>query len=194
MGNGGYDLQGVIWHQHSSRLLIKIMEYFPKDVPVIDIGCGHNFYVSVLKYAGYSAVGCDLVDLGSKYFFVTDVTKTIQIGQALLNCKDYKKDALIPYEKMNVLSLEVGEHLPSELSSSYLDNLTKFGGDVIMSWAVEGQAGIGHINCRNNDWVIEQMGKRGYNIDLGKSNSLRDAVADCPCNWFRNTLSFFKKI
>ncbi|HXP49877.1 MAG TPA: hypothetical protein VN922_07990, partial [Bacteroidia bacterium] len=66
-----------------------------------------------------------------------------------------------------------------------------FKGDIIMSWAVEGQAGIGHINCRNNYWVVEQLKKRGYKLDEEKTLSMRLAVADCHCSWFKNTLMYF---
>jgi hypothetical protein len=61
-----------------------------------------------------------------------------------------------------------------------------------MSWAVPGQAGIGHINCRSNEWVIEQMAKRGYRFNEERTASLREAVKNCHCSWFRNTLMYFK--
>ena len=177
--NGSYDLLGVIYHQHSNKLMLKILEYFPKEVPVIDIGCGHNFYVSVLIYAGYRASGCDMVDLGSKHFFEYDVTKPIA-----------GRDSRV----RNVISLEVGEHIPMELSAGYMDNLCRFRGDVIMSWAVPGQAGIGHVNCQPPEWVIEQMLKRGYCIDALRTGSLRQSVEDCHCSWFKNTLMYFSPV
>lgn len=179
INNGGYDLEGVIWHQHSNKLMVKILEYFPKEIPVIDLGCGHNFYVSVLNYAGYEAIGTDLVNLGSNYFYKSDITQQ----EPVLSFKI----------KRNVISLEVGEHIPIEKSNAYLDNLCSFGGDIIMSWAVKGQAGVGHINCQENQWVIDQMFKRGYWIHLENSELLRQAVIDCHCSWFRNTLMYFKK-
>jgi hypothetical protein len=177
--NGGYDLEGVIYHQHSNRLTKKILDLFNKDVPVIDIGCGHNFYVSVLNYAGYKAEGCDMTDLGSKYFFQADVTKPLVAGD------DF------PIKKRNVISLEVGEHIPAHLSAGYLDNVAAFKGDVIMSWAVKGQAGVGHINCQDNDWVIREMLIRGYSLDFSKTTALRDSVVGCHCSWFLNTLMYF---
>lgn len=175
MNNGGYDAEGVIWHQHSNKLMLKILEMFDKDVPVIDVGCGHNWYVSVLKHLGYQAIGFDLVDLGSKYFGVWDVTKPIP-------------DLAV---KTNILSLEVGEHIPEDLSAGYLDNLTQFKGDVIMSWALPGQAGIGHINCQPNEWVQQQMKSRGYVLDHILTDQLRKAVDGCHCSWFKNTLMYF---
>lgn len=179
---GGYDAEGVIWHQHSNKLMVKILEYFSKDLPVMDMGCGHNFYVSVLNYVGYRAWGTDLVYLGSKYFIPGDVT--IPRSESMKNL-----------EKINVISLEVGEHIPAEKSDDFLDNLVSFGGgDILMSWAVPGQAGHGHINCQTNEWVIDKMFTRGYELDHEKTKSLREAVQDCHCSWFRNTLMYFTPI
>lgn len=180
MNKGEYDIEGVIWHQHSNYLMIEIMKHFEKKTPVLDIGCGHNWYVSVLNFVGYKAIGCDMVDLDSKKFFVQDVTEPILAR-------------LFPHKKINVLSLEVGEHIPAHLAFGYFNNLTKFGGDIIMSWAVPGQAGVGHINCQPAEWVCDKMGLRGYTLDTKKTKQLRESVAHCHCAWFRNTLMYFTK-
>lgn len=174
--NGSYDLEGVIWHQHSNRLLIKIMELFKKEIPIIDLGCGHNFYVSVLNYAGYEAVGMDMVNLRHNDAVQCDITKKIP-----------------PTSRVhNIISLEVGEHIPFDKYSDYLNNVCQFKGDIILSWALPGQAGVGHINCQSNDWVIAEMLKRNYRIVAVKTLKLREAVADCHCSWFRNTLMYFE--
>lgn len=179
--NGSYDLEGVIWHQHSNKLMKKILEIWPdKSTPIVDLGCGHNFYVSVLQYAGYDAIGLDMVDLGSKYFRNRDITEPCYFsnGRAI---------------KKNIISLEVGEHLPPEKSDAYLDNVTAFGGDILMSWAVLGQPGVGHINCHDNHWVIQKMKERGYHMDFQMTHDLRQAVVGCHCTWFMNTLMYFRK-
>lgn len=180
MNNGAYDLEGVIWHQHSARLMKAILELWKdKSIPVIDLGCGLNYYITVLITAGYKGIGIDAVDLGSKYFQQHDLTKPF-IPK--------------PVGVKNVLSLEVGEHLPSELSGVYLDNVCSFGGDVILSWAIPGQAGHGHINCQSNEWVCSEMKARGYEIDFGVTHWLRESVAQCHCSWFRNTVSYYKPV
>lgn len=185
--NGGYDLEGVIWHQHSNKLMKEILKWFDKEMPVLDLGCGHNFYVSVLNYAGYQAMGIDLVNLGSKYFYNCDITEPLRpqcntkAGTVMFNPKD----------TWNIISLEVGEHIPAKKANAYLDNLTSFGGNILMSWAVPGQAGVGHINCQSNSWVIEQMKKRGYEMDFSITHDLRQAVVGCHCTWFQNTLMYF---
>lgn len=202
--NGAYDLEGVIWHQHSNKLMKAILELWKKeDLPVVDIGCGHNFYVSVFKYAGYAAVGVDLVDLGSKHFFKVDITRPFLIDVTYPSTYIYKDEIAISHYqgstktwKHNVLSLEVGEHIPSEKSDIYIDNIVAIanGGDVILSWAMPGQAGHGHINCQTNEWVRERMAERGYSLDANRTAFLRGSVDGCHCSWFLNTLMYFHYI
>lgn len=179
--NGAYDLEGVLWHTHSNELMKKILELWPdKTIPVIDLGCGMNYYCSVLNYAGYKAVGVDGTNLKA-VDVVADIT-----DQSL------KSMWTIPEGKCNIISLEVGEHIPLALSDLYLNNLTCFGGDIIMSWAIPGQAGIGHINCQSNDWVFVEMNRRGYTLDNYKTMGLRECVKNCHCNWLKKTLLYFK--
>lgn len=182
---GAYNLEGVIWHQHSNNLMNAILDLWNTGTEVVDLGCGHNFYVSVLKYAGYQATGVDMVDLGSKYFILEDITR--------LNLREVLWDQLkMALGKKNVISLEVGEHIPAELANRYLDNLTSFGGDILLSWALPGQAGVGHINCQPLHWVLEKMNQRGYDIDWKKSHALRQEVANDHCSWFKHTIMYFR--
>lgn len=180
--NGAYDLLGVIWHAHSPRLMTKLLELWPdKSRRIVDLGCGLNYYITVFNKAGYKyAFGIDAVDCGSRFAEVHDLTKPLPINQGA---------------PMNVLSLEVGEHIDYEGSLIYLDNIVAVaqGGEVIMSWAVPGQAGHGHINTQTNAWVIEQMESRGYVINPELTLQLREAVRECKCDWFRNTLMYFQK-
>lgn len=177
MNNGSYDLEGVIWHQHSNKLMVEILKLWPeKEIPIIDLGCGHNFYINVLRYAGYKDVmGIDNANLRS-VDVIADITHKITQPR---------------YSR--IISLEVGEHIPPHLADAYLDNLTSFGGEVLMSWAIPGQAGVGHINCQSNEWVAKEMAKRGYILYATKTQDLRSAVAGCHCSYFTNTLMYFAK-
>ncbi len=176
--NGAYDLEGIVWHQFSNKLMIEILKLFPKDIPVWDFGCGMNFYVKVLIYAGYKAKGVDAVSLGNFDFVEADLTKPFP--------------NIHPQFIHNIISLETGEHLPEEGLDNYLDTLTKWKGNVLMSWALPGQAGHGHINCRSNAFVIEEMKKRGYEMDFQTTHHLRQSVVGCHCKWFQQTLMYFK--
>lgn len=192
MDNGAYDLQGCIWHTHSNRLLIKIMELWPnKQDAIVDLGCGHNFYTNVLKLDGRSAIGIDAVPMNG-VDLVADITnlKITRKENGYVIIDFGKKE--VWWLNAKVISLECGEHVPYEKCFAYLDNVTAFGGDIIMSWAVPGQAGHGHINCQSNLWVISQMSQRGYSLDAKLTDELREAVKDCSCTWFKNTIMYFK--
>ena len=57
-----------------------------------------------------------------------------------------------------VMSLEVGEHIPAKFEEVFLDNLDRHNKHgIILSWAVEGQAGRDHVNTHNNDYIKEKM-------------------------------------
>jgi hypothetical protein len=172
--NGGYSSDHAIWHAYSPFLMREILRIFPKEKQIFDLGCGLNNYVSILNILGFKAWGYDSLDLGSKYFTKCNLAYPM------------------PPVKANVISFEVGEHIPQEFESQFLDNLCNFGGNVLMSWAIPGQAGIGHINCRTNEWVIQQMEARGYRINWKETDQVRQALEFCHCNWFRNTIMFFE--
>lgn len=190
--NGAYDLEGVIWHQHSNQLMKAILKLWPdKNVPIIDMGCGHSFYVDVLNYAGYTAIGVDLVNLGHKNFIEHDVTKPLWVDLSGKSILYSPEDGIVARSEANIISLEVGEHIPANLSDGYLDNITAYRKDVIMSWALVDQPGHRHINGHTNEWVRERMAERGYSIDSHRSAFLRGAVDGCHCTWFANTLMYF---
>ena len=62
---------------------------------------------------------------------------------------------------------------------------------VILSWAVPGQTGYGHVNEQPNGYVIEQMRARGFAHDSALSSELRQAVQQH--GWLRNTLAAFSR-
>ncbi len=90
-----------------------------------------------------------------------------------------------------VLSLEVGEHLPVQYESQFFDTLdTHNRCGVVLSWAVLGQDGKGHVNCRSNEYVIAAMERRGYAYDVAAAQAGR-AVAELP--WLAETYMVFRR-
>ncbi|XP_064114145.1 uncharacterized protein LOC135220693 [Macrobrachium nipponense] len=89
-----------------------------------------------------------------------------------------------------VLSLEVGEHIPQEKEQTFIDNLVQHTcKGVVLSWAVVGQGGYNHVNTRNNDYIQQQMEKRGLALDTEASQNLRKKVS---VSWFKNTLMVYR--
>jgi len=90
-----------------------------------------------------------------------------------------------------VLSTEVGEHIPAGTTDKYISTIASTARvGVVLSWAVPGQKGNGHINCRSNEDIIERMSLRNFDIDEEETQRLRTA-ADAP--HFKNTVMVFRK-
>ena len=88
-----------------------------------------------------------------------------------------------------VLCLEVGEHVPAKYGTTVLDNIAFHARrGVILSWARPGQLGHFHVNNRPNEWVIAQMGARGWAHDLETSRTVRRAAS---FGHFKGTLMVF---
>lgn len=145
---------------------------------IVDIGCGNGSYVRYFNHNGFNCWGYD----GSPM--------TKQLTKGLCARKDFSEKVDIGKFGL-VLSLEVGEHIPKEYEDIFLDNLVNAAiGLIIISWAIEGQGGDGHVNCRNNDYVIQQMENRGFFYDPVTTQYLREKAS---INWFGNTILVFER-
>jgi SAM-dependent methyltransferase len=144
-----------------------------------DFGCGPGKYTAAFREAGIEATGLD----------GNPLTNTIP------NCTVQDLTADFDLEPVNfLLSLEVCEHVPKEFEAKLVSNINKHvapGGTLVLSWAVVGQGGFGHVNCQNNDYVIRLFEGLGYTYDLENSTSLRNSSS---LWWFKNTIMVFKKI
>lgn len=145
---------------------------------LVDFGCGMGDYAKVMLQ---NNIKVDAYDGNPN---TKELTGGIGSILDLSNNFDLKKK----YDC--VFTLEVGEHLPSQYESIFLDNICrhteKF---IILSWAVEGQGGDGHVNCRNNNYVIDQMNIRNFVLCPQESNYLR---FNSSLPWFKNTIMVFK--
>ena len=166
-----------IGHLHSTNLCKKISTIFHPSKKVIDFGCGLGEYLSYLKNLNYEVIGIDGINVSKNPFIVEmDLSHKISLGF-----------------KGSVISLEVGEHIPEFYEDNFIDNLVNHCDDkMILSWAVVGQPGIGHINCKNNDYIINRLQSKGFYFDKELSEWLRDDIEE-HCSYFKNTLMAFNK-
>ena len=93
-----------------------------------------------------------------------------------------------------VLSLEVGEHIPSgNATNTFVYNLqhhSKKG--IVVSWAVPGQGGHHHINNMDADGVLSLFS--GFEFDAALSMTLRQEASREPCcSWFEKTIYVFAR-
>ena len=75
-----------------------------------------------------------------------------------------------------LLSLEVAEHIPREFEAAFVDNVARNAlCGAVLSWAVPGQGGSGHVNERPDDYVRALMASRGLVRHERLSEGLRNA-------------------
>jgi len=159
--------------------LCEAIKNITKNKSLLDLGCGTGAYTKELQFSCTSAKGYD----GNP--------NTLEISKGLCGVADLTKKQ--KFDKVDwVLSLEVGEHVPKESEDILLDNICSHSTrGIILSWAVPGQPGDGHINCQSNEYIIGKMLDKGFNIDWDLTYKLRE---NATLWWFKNTLMCFKKL
>jgi predicted SAM-dependent methyltransferase/glycosyltransferase involved in cell wall biosynthesis len=169
-------------HNCSMPLATWIATYLAakKDSAVYDFGCGVGSYLKVLHENGFEQLLGFEGDIPTPRMF-----EHIQ-----------QRDLTQPYTvvmKGNVICLEVAEHIPAEFEDVFLDNVTGACNDrLILSWAIRGQGGDGHVNCLDNYEVIGRICKRGFKYLPLESAEARAVITDLP--WFKNTIMIFERI
>lgn len=148
---------------------------------IYDLGCGTGYYLSELSKDGHlKLIGVEADPLQLKTTFP-------------IHAHNLTKD--LPYtDKGIVICLEVAEHIPQRYEQQLIDNMTKLcNGYLILSWAIPGQMGLGHVNCKDNDYVIGQIESRGFEYLPEITKQSREYPKDI-CSYFKDTLLVFKKI
>lgn len=170
-------------HIHDRSLANAITQYLLDidTITVVDFGCGIGDYARAFKSAGLKVDAYD----GNP--------NTETISQGIGKVLDLSKSFYLKKKFDAVVCLEVGEHIPAEFETLFLDNICKHvRKTLIISWAVEGQGGSGHVNCKNNDYIIAQIQERGLKYNTEASLTLRKSATNA--SWFSYTLLVFDKL
>ena len=147
---------------------------------VIDMGCGGGHYVKHLKSTGLKVLGID----GNPK--THEFTEDCIVGDltGLLPLLPFKADWLI--------CLEVGEHIPPQYETMFIDNLCQnLKSGLIISWFPTEGHGIGHFNPRSNEYVKDKLLDREFISDEMAQKNLRDAAT---LWWFKESLMVFRRV
>ena len=179
---GGWKLEDALKeHAFSLELAYWITHLFKKYEckRIYDIGAGAGFYTAFMNRFINHVYGFD-----AKVHTEISLARIYKMDVSEMHDWDIQSDA--------TLCLEVGEHIEPKHEATVLDNIANSATKkIIMSWAIPGQGGFGHVNCRENDYIIAQMEARGWKHNPDESDFLR---ARCSgCSWFENTLMVFDK-
>jgi len=168
-------------HIHDLSLSRGLQMFFQQEgaTSIVDLGCGMGNYVREFRAAGLRADGFDgnpnTPTLTGGICGVADLTQPLSFPQ--------------PYDW--VMSLEVGEHVPARFETAVIENMHRNNvRGIVLSWAVEGQSGHGHVNCRNNDYIKARMAELGYTNDVAAESRLRQISS---LSWFKNTIMVFRR-
>lgn len=173
--------ESVKHHQVDIPLAMGLVDFFKKEKIklVADFGCGKGSYVKALQRSGIESVGYDGHPESSILF--GDHVKTLDLSQPI--------DLQQKFDW--VISLEVGEHIPKQFEHQFLNNLHHHNTQgIILSWAVKGQGGFGHVNEQDNDYIKKIMKTYDYYNDVVVERNLR-WCSELP--WFKDTIMVFRK-
>jgi hypothetical protein len=146
---------------------------------VLDLGCGLGEYAKAFRDNGFL---CDCYDGNPDTPLLTN---------GLCECFDLSKDISLDTQYDCVISLEVGEHIPSIYEAIFINNIVKHTKSyIVLSWAVPFQQGDGHVNCRDNEYIINALQNHSFNFLPDHTKSMR-LSATLP--WFKNTIMIFEK-
>ena len=145
---------------------------------VIEFGSGTGKYLQYFLKKQINARGYDGVDDIYKRSggLVNHIELTVKnkLGEA-----DY------------IVCLEVAEHIPKDFEQIFLENLVSHAKKaIVLSWAPPEQSGVGHVNTKKKEDVVQLMQVHGYKLDENSSKIIRDA-ATLP--WFKKNLLLFRK-
>ncbi len=168
------------YHQSSPKLAAWLVSYLPKEEHVIDFGCGNAFYLGELAKQGFKCTGVEGTKLNNflhDNVLIHDLTQPIHL-----------------VAKGSVICLEVLEHIDKKYEHIVLNSIAEHcTGNLILSWALPSQPGIGHVNCQPKDYVIDQLKERGFAFDHLTTEEARKNI-DENCSWFTRTLLVFSRI
>jgi SAM-dependent methyltransferase len=168
-------------------------------LPVYDFGCGTGAYLRhIREHLSFHACGEGSAHTRPPVPYVLHGFEGEKPKGAVFS-PIWSVDLTHPFRvdpPGNALCLEVAEHVPAEREAVFLDNVCSavaLDGILVMSWAVRGQGGEGHVNCRNNAEAVDRIRDRGLAWDEDATAFARSVIDESECPWFRSTLLVFRR-
>ena len=93
-----------------------------------------------------------------------------------------------------VLSLEVGEHIPTQFEAAFVGNLMRHARKgAVISWAVPGQPGHFHVNLKDKAAVLSLFGA-AWALDEELTAKLRTVGGALTTPWFADTIYALRRV
>ena len=168
-------------HCYDPKLSEALLRFFKeRDASVVDLGCGLGDYLKHFRKNGLTCCGYD----GNP--------KTPELTDNHAGVADLTEPLTLEPKPTWIMSLEVGEHLPAQYEDQFIQNLHANNTQgILLSWAVKGQGGYGHVNEQDNGYIKAKFAALGYKNNVEVENQLRAQASNAW--WFRHTIMVFEK-
>ena len=169
----------------SARIIADVLmeQWHPRRL--IDLGCGCAAHAHFFQQEGVEVVCLDGVRAPAQLSF----------GLPVLLC-----DLTVPMENPwggfdLSLCLDVGEHIPEELSEPFLGNITRFSDTLLMSCAPPGQGGHHHVNEQPKRYWIQRLRSYGFAYDRKRTGVLCEIFKRrrTPLMWMWEHISVYQR-
>lgn len=142
-----------------------VTRVIPDADSYVDVGAGTGQFVGAFRSLGKVAEGFEYSPIGRAFGWAAGTPlRPFDLGD------DDPLPGAATYDV--AFSLEVGEHLPTEMSGAFVDALTRLAPTVVLTCAQPGQRGHGHINCQPKSFWNERFEALGYRHDDGLHDRL----------------------
>lgn len=160
---------------------------YPEAKTVADVGSGTGTFAKALTREG------KMVDAFEYSFVGRTVSRLLGVKASELDVT--RKEPVAPPKKYDLaFSLEVGEHIPTPFSGSFVEILCSLSDTIIFTSAQPGQSGHGHINCQTKSFWVDLFQEHGYQVNKEKTPELLSLLEHPRLSSFiRNNLVIYSK-
>jgi hypothetical protein len=138
----------------SAQLVVPFVLEVVNPRSVVDVGCGDGTWLSEFYRQGIE----DILGLDGEYV----APDGLLIPHECFEARDLQRNHQVPRTFDLALSLEVGEHLPKESATSFVNFLCRLAPVVLFSAAIPGQAGINHVNEQWQSYWVDKFSAEDF--------------------------------
>ena len=178
VGNVTFDLPKH--HVEPDQSIVRFLVEISRRHSILDLGAGVGQYARSVMY----------INANATYVAFDGANGLDRYARGIVGKKHLHVQQRLPRLDW-VVSLETGEHIPSKNERCFVSNLHRHNTrGVVLSWAVLGRFGYGHVNNHSPGYVRSLFTDLGYIYDVESTRILRQR-AHHP--WFRQTLYIFHR-
>jgi SAM-dependent methyltransferase len=142
-----------------------LLDVLPGVTSVADVGCGSGVYSAELQSRGLKVVGCEYGARPLRW------AKLLGVNAVPFDLS--KSGSSLPGRPYDLaISLEVAEHVPPVFADRFVDFMCETSDRIILTAAVPGQGGYGHVNEQPKEYWIEKFEKRGLSLNATTTDVL----------------------